>query len=562
MVDSETHEDGKRLNFIEKAIDEDLAEGRVQGVHTRFPPEPNGYLHIGHAKAICIDFGLAQKYGGTCNLRFDDTNPTKEDVEFVDAIQEDIRWLGFDWGENLRFASGWFEDLYGFAEHLVRSGHAYVCDLNAEEMREYRAFPEPGKDSPYRERSTEENLDLLRRMRAGEFPDGARTLRAKIDMASPNINMRDPVLYRIMRATHHRTGDDWCIYPMYDFAHGQCDALEGITHSLCSLEFENHRPLYDWFLERLPVERRPRQIEFARLALTYTMVSKRKLLQLIEEGVVEGWSDPRMPTLRALRRRGYTAAAIRNFCAGVGVARFNSTVDLVVLENAVREDLNRTAQRRMAVQRPLKLVITNWPEGKVEELEAVNNPEDEAAGTRAMPFSGEAYIERDDFSEDPPPKFFRLKPGGRVRLRYAYVVTCNEVVKDESGEVVELRCTYHPETKGGQKPAEGGKVKGIVHWVSAAHAVSAEVRLYDNLFANPDPEDVEEGGHWRDNLNPNSLEVLSDAKLEPTLADAAPGERFQFERLGYYCLDAESDGLVFSRTVTLRDTWAKIQKKG
>jgi len=562
MVDSETHEDGKRLNFIEKAIDEDLAEGRVQGVHTRFPPEPNGYLHIGHAKAICIDFGLAQKYGGTCNLRFDDTNPTKEDVEFVDAIQEDIRWLGFDWGENLRFASGWFEDLYGFAEHLVRSGHAYVCDLNAEEVREYRAFPEPGKDSPYRERSTEENLDLLRRMRAGEFPDGARTLRAKIDMASPNINMRDPVLYRIMRATHHRTGDDWCIYPMYDFAHGQCDALEGITHSLCSLEFENHRPLYDWFLERLPVERRPRQIEFARLALTYTMVSKRKLLQLIEEGVVEGWSDPRMPTLRALRRRGYTAAAIRNFCAGVGVARFNSTVDLVVLENAVREDLNRTAQRRMAVQRPLKLVITNWPEGKVEELEAVNNPEDEAAGTRAMPFSGEAYIERDDFSEDPPPKFFRLKPGGRVRLRYAYVVTCNEVVKDESGEVVELRCTYHPETKGGQKPAEGGKVKGIVHWVSAAHAVSAEVRLYDNLFANPDPEDVEEGGHWRDNLNPNSLEVLSDAKLEPTLADAAPGERFQFERLGYYCLDAESDGLVFSRTVTLRDTWAKIQKKG
>jgi glutaminyl-tRNA synthetase len=552
----------ERLNFIEKVISQDLSSGRTESLHTRFPPEPNGYLHIGHAKAVCISFGLAEKFGGTCNLRFDDTNPTKENVEFVEAIQEDIRWLGFDWKDNLYFASGWFENLYGFAEHLVQEGNAYVCDLSAEEVREYRGFPEPGRDSPYRDRSPEENLELLRSMRAGEFPDGARTLRAKIDMASPNINMRDPVLYRIMRATHHRTGDDWCIYPMYDFAHGQSDALEGVTHSLCSLEFENHRPLYDWLLERLPVEHRPRQIEFARLRLTYTMVAKRKLRQLIEEGVVEGWNDPRMPTLRALRRRGYTPASIRNFIAGIGVAKFNSTVDLVVLENAVREDLNRSAERRMAVLRPLKMTITNWPEGQVEELEAVNNPEDEAAGTRALPFSGELYIEQDDFREEPPPKFFRLKPGGRVRLRYAYVVTCDEVVKDEAGKVVELRCTYHPETKGGQKPAEGGKVKGIVHWVNAAQAVDAEVRLYDNLFAKEDPEDFEEGGHWRDNLNPNSLEVLTGCRLEPALAGAEPGARFQFERLGYYTRDTESEGLVFNRTVTLRDTWAKIQQKG
>ena len=399
-------------------------------------------------------------------------------------------------------------------------------------------------------------------MKAGEFPDGSRTLRAKIDMASPNINLRDPILYRIARATHHRTGDDWCIYPMYDFAHGQSDALEGITHSLCSLEFENHRPLYDWFLDHLPIEKRPQQTEFARLQLTYTMVSKRKLLQLIEEGVVEGWSDPRMPTLRALRRRGYTPEAIRSFIDTIGVAKFNSTVDLVVLENALREDLNRSAQRRMGVLRPLKVTITNWPGGQFEDLQAVNNPEDESAGTRALPFGGELWIEQDDFREEPPPKFFRLKPGGRVRLRYAYVITCDEVVKDEAGNVVELRCTYHPETRGGQKPAEGGKVKGIVHWVSARHAVDAEVRLYDNLFASVDPEDVEEGGHWRDNLNPGSLEVLTGAKLEPALAEAAPGEKFQFERLGYYCRDVESDGLVFNRAVTLRDTWAKIEKKG
>lgn len=550
------------LNFIEKILTQDLEQGAAKTVHTRFPPEPNGYLHIGHAKAICIDFGLADRFGGVCNLRFDDTNPAKEDVEFVDAIQEDIRWLGFDWEDRLYFASGWFENLFEFAEHLVQEGNAYVCDLSAEEIREYRAFPEPGKDSPYRERSIEENLDLLRRMRAGEFEDGSRTLRAKIDMASPNINMRDPVLYRIARATHHRTGDDWCIYPMYDFAHGQCDALEGITYSLCSLEFENHRPLYEWFLERLPVETRPRQIEFARLQLTYTMVSKRKLVQLIEEGVVESWSDPRMPTLRALRRRGYTPEAVRSFCNGIGVAKYNSTVDLVILENAVRDDLNKRALRRMAVLRPLKVTVTNWPEGHVEELSGVNNPEDESAGSRPLPFSGTLYIEQDDFREDPPPKFFRLKPGGRVRMRYGYVLTCDEVIKDDAGEVIELRCTYHPETKAGGKLAEGGKVKGIVHWVDAETSIEAEVRLYDNLFKTVDPEDVPEGGHWRENLNPDSLEVLSNARLEAALGEASPGDRFQFERLGYYCRDTESEGLVFNRTVTLKDTWAKLEKKG
>ncbi len=550
-------------NFIEKFITEDLSPDALAQLHTRFPPEPNGYLHIGHAKALCINFGLAEKYGGVCNLRFDDTNPSKEEVEYVEAIQEDIRWLGFDWGDRLFFASGWFEDLYRFAEHLVREGHAYVCDLSPDEAREYRGVvPDPGRNSPFRDRTPDENLDLLRRMKAGEFPDASRTLRAKIDMASPNINMRDPMLYRIMRVTHHRTGDDWCIYPMYDFAHGQCDALEGITHSLCSLEFENHRPLYDWFLERLPIEHPPRQIEFARLRLTYTMVSKRKLLQLIEEKVVEGWDDPRMPTLRALRRRGYTPDAIKKFLAGIGVAKFNSTVELVLLENAVREDLNRSAQRRMAVLRPLAVTITNWPEGHVEQLEGVNNPEDEDAGTRTIPMSNKLWIEQDDFREDPPPKFFRLKPGGRVRLRYAYVITCDEVIKDEAGEVVELRCTYHPETKGGKKPEGGGKVKGIVHWVSAEHAVDGEVRLYDHLFATEDPEDVPEGGHWRENLNPGSLEVLTDCKLEPTLAEAAPGVRFQFERLGYFCRDTVSQGLVFNRTVTLRDTWAKIAGRG
>jgi glutaminyl-tRNA synthetase len=560
MADSETAEGAERLNFIEKIVAEDLASGHTKRVHTRFPPEPNGYLHIGHAKAICIDFGIAERFGGVCNLRFDDTNPTKEDVEYVDAIKQDIRWLGFDWGDNLYFASGWFEDLYRFAQHLVREGHAYVCDLDAAQTREYRGVvPAPGRNSPYRDRTPDENLALLGRMRAGEFEDGACTLRAKIDMASPNINLRDPVLYRIMRATHHLTGDDWCIYPMYDFAHGQCDALEGISHSLCSLEFEHHRPLYDWFIEHLPVPHRPKQREFARLKLTHTMVSKRKLVELVEQGVVDGWDDPRMPTLRALRRRGYTPEAIRAFITGIGVAKFNSTVEFLLLENAVREDLNRRAQRRMAVLRPIKVVLTNWEEGRVEQLEAVNLPGDEASGTRPLAFSGELWIEQDDFSEDPPPKFFRLKPGGRVRLRYAYVITCDEVIKDAGGKVTELRCRYHPETKAGAKPAEGGKVKGIVHWVSAMSAVNAEVRLYDHLFVTDDPDD----GDWRDNLNPNALEVLTNCKLERALDEVELGERFQFERLGYFCRDTGSpDALVFNRTVTLRDTWAKVSKGG
>jgi len=559
-------EGDERLNFIERIVAKDLDSGVVSRVHTRFPPEPNGYLHIGHAKAICIDFGIAERFGGVCNLRFDDTNPTREEIEYVEAIQDDLRWLGFDWGERLIFASDWFEDLYRFAEHLVREGLAYVCDLTPEETREYRGtVTEAGRESPFRERSPEENLDLLRRMRAGEFPDGSRTLRAKIDMASPNMNMRDPVLYRIMRATHHRTGDRWCIYPMYDFAHGQCDALEGITHSLCSLEFENHRALYDWFIDHLPVPHRPRQYEFARLQLTHTMVSKRKLAALITEGVVDGWDDPRMPSLRALRRRGYTPEAIRTFIGRIGVAKFNSTVDVVQLENAVREDLNRRAERRMAVLRPLKLTITNWPAGTVEELEAVNNPEDEGAGTRRVPFTSELWIERDDFREEAPRKFHRLKPGGKVRLRYAYVVTCDEVLKDAAGEGTELRCTYHPETKGGQPLAEGGKVKGIVHWVSAPHALEATVRLYDHLFASEDPEAAPEGGDWRDNLNPRSLEVLERCRLEPSLTDAPAGVAIQFERLGYFALDGKdsrADTPVFNRTVTLRDTWAKIEKKG
>ena len=557
----------ERLNFIERIVADDLEAGRVERVHTRFPPEPNGYLHIGHAKAICIDFGIAEQFGGICNLRFDDTNPTAEDTEYVDSIQEDVRWLGFDWGDNLYFASDWFEDLYRFAEELVEKGLAYVDDLTAEEMREYRGSgAAPGRNSPHRDRSPEENLDLLRRMRAGEFADGSRTLRAKIDMASPNMNMRDPVLYRIMRAHHHRTGDEWCIYPMYDFAHGQCDALEGISHSLCSLEFENHRTLYDWFVENLSIPHHPpKQYEFARLQLTNTIVSKRKLRALNESGVVDGWDDPRMPTLRALRRRGYTPEAIRVFCDRIGVAKFNSRVDLVQLENAVRADLNRRAQRRMAVLRPLKVVITNWPEGEVAHLEAVNNPEDDTAGVRSIPFSGELWIERDDFRQEAPAKFHRLKPGARVRLRFAYVVTCDEVAVDDAGEVTELRCTYHPETRGGQRPAEGGKVKGVIHWVSAAHAVEAQVRLYEPLFTAADPEDVPEGADWRDNLNPDSLEVLESCRLEPALADAAPGERFQFERIGYFCVDtvdSRKGALVFNRTVTLRDTWAKIEAKG
>ena len=554
-----------RQNFVERIVADDLREARVTRVHTRFPPEPNGYLHIGHAKAICVDFGIARDFGGVCNLRFDDTNPSKESVEYVEAIQADVRWLGFDWGERLYFASDWFEDLYRFAEELVTKGLAYVCDLDAEETREYRGtVTQAGRNSPYRERSIPENLDLLRRMRAGEFPDGARTLRARIDMASPNLNLRDPVLYRILRAHHHRTGDAWCIYPMYDFAHGQCDALEGITHSLCTLEFENHRPLYDWFLNHLSVPHRPRQIEFARLRLTHTLVSKRKLIELVTAGVVDGWDDPRMPTLRALRRRGYTPEAIRDFCDRIGVARFNSTVDVLQLENALRDDLNRRAPRRMGVLRPLKVVLTNWPEGEIEELEAVNNPEDPASGTRKVPFGRELYLERDDFREDAPKQFFRLVPGGKVRLRYAYVITCDEVRKDAAGEVVDLACTVHRETRAGAPLESGAKVKGIVHWVAAASSVAAEVRLYDHLFRTDDPEDVPEGGHWRDNLNPDSLQVLSGCRLERSLAGALAGETFQFERLGYFCVDTKhsSPGApVFNRSVTLRDTWAKIEGK-
>lgn len=549
------------LDFVRQRVADDVAAGRNGGaVVTRFPPEPNGYLHVGHVKAICVDFGVAAEFGGRCNLRFDDTNPAKEETEYVDAIQEDIRWLGFEWAE-LRYASDYFEQLAAWAEELIDKGLAYVCDLTAEETSAYRRDQ---KDSPYRDRTVDENRDLFGRMRAGEFADGARTLRAKIDSASPNLNLRDPVLYRISKVPHHRTGDRWCIYPMYDWAHGQSDAIEGITHSLCTLEFENHRPLYDWFLDNVSAPCHPQQIEFARLEVTHLLTSKRKLRLLVEDGHVSGWDDPRMPTIRGMRRRGYTPEALRAFIAEVGVTKTNSTIDMVVLENAVRADLNERAERRMAVLRPLKVVLTNYPEGEVEELEAVNNPQDEAAGTRRIPFGREIWIERDDFREDAPKKFFRLAPGREVRLRYAYVIRCDEVVKDEAGEVRELRCTYHPETKGGQKPADGRKVKGIVHWVSAAHAVEAEVRLYDHLFAHPDPSAVEEGGTFLDNLNPNSLEVVRDAKLEPALADAEPGARLQFERIGYFTVDtvdSRPGAPVFNRTVTLRDTWAKIEQR-
>ncbi|HIF34605.1 MAG TPA: glutamine--tRNA ligase/YqeY domain fusion protein [Planctomycetes bacterium] len=556
--------DGGSLNFVEVHVEKDLADGRFDGrVQTRFPPEPNGYLHIGHAKSICLNFGVAKKYGGKCNLRFDDTNPTKESTEYVESIQDDIRWLGFDWGEEQLFASDYFEQLYAFAVQLIEKEKAYVCDLTAEDTREYRGtLTTAGRNSPYRDRSVEENVELFASMRAGEFPDGSRTLRARIDMASPNLNLRDPVLYRIMRATHHRTGDEWCIYPMYDFAHGQSDSIERITHSICTLEFENHRPLYDWCLDALEIYH-PRQIEFARLNMTYTIMSKRKLLELVRDGHVTGWNDPRMPTIIGLRRRGYTPESLRSFCETIGVAKFNSTIERGVLENSVREHLNKVAPRVMAVLRPLKVVITNFPEGETELLDAVNNPEDPQAGTRQVPFSRELYIERDDFMEDPPKKFFRLGPGREVRFRYAFFVKCNEVVKDESGEVVELRCTYDPATRGGSAP-DGRKVKGTIHWVSAADAVSAEVRLYDHLFRTENPEASEEGGGYQENLNPTSLETLSDCRLEPSLAVAEPGQRFQFERLGYFIVDSvdsSADGLVFNRTVTLRDSWAKIQRR-
>ena len=552
------------LNFVEKLIAEDNETGRFDGkVHTRFPPEPNGFLHIGHAKSICLNFGLAEAHdGGLCNLRFDDTNPTKEEEAYVQSIQNDVRWLGFDWEDRLFFASDYFDQLYAWAEQLITTGKAFVCDLTPEETREYRGtLTEPGRNSPHRDRSVEENLDLFRRMKAGEFPDGSRTLRAKIDMASPNLNMRDPVMYRIIHATHHRTGDAWCIYPMYDFTHGQSDSIEGVTHSICTLEFENHRPLYDWYLDQLGIYH-PQQIEFARLNLTYTVMSKRKLLRLVEEGHVSGWDDPRMLTLSGLRRRGYTPEAIRQFCERIGVAKFNSTVDMSVLELSIREDLNVRAERRMAVLRPLKVVIENYPEEQSEELEAVNNPGDEAAGVRSVPFSRELYIERDDFMEDPPKKFFRMAPGREVRLRYAYLVTCTDVVKDENGEVVEIRCTYDPETRGGSAP-DGRKVKATLHWVSARHAVEAEVRLYDHLFAVPDPDDAPEGKDFLANLNPNSLERVT-GQLEPSLADAAAGEHFQFERLGYFTadsVDSTAGSPVFNRTTTLRDTWAKVQKQ-
>ena len=548
-------------DFIRDIIEADLAAGRVKAVVTRFPPEPNGYLHIGHAKSICLNFGVAKEYGGRCHLRFDDTNPTREAQEYIDAIERDVRWLGFDWGPHLHHASDYFEQLYDWAEELIRTGNAYVDDLPAEEMRAMRGtLTEPGRNSPFRERDVAENLDLFRRMRAGEFANGARVLRARIDMEAGNINLRDPVLYRILHTAHPRTGTKWCIYPSYDFAHGQSDAIEGVTHSLCTLEFEDHRPLYDWLLDHLPVPSRPRQYEFARLNLDHTVLSKRFLTGLVAQRQVAGWDDPRMPTLAGLRRRGVPAAAIRDFARRVGVARANSLVDVAMFDHAVREHLNRAAPRRMAVLRPLKLVIANFPEGAEEELDAVNNPEDPAAGSRRLSFGRELYVERDDFMENPPKNFYRLAPGREVRLRYAYLVTCREVVKNEMGEVVELRCSYDPATRGGNAP-DGRKVRATLHWVAAAHALPAEIRLYHSLFARPDPG--ADGDIFAD-LNPNSLEILTGSRVEPALAAAAPGEPVQFERQGYFCLDPDSraDRLVFNRTVGLRDSWARAQVAG
>ncbi len=549
-------------DFIRQAIDGHLAGDRFDHVHTRFPPEPNGYLHIGHAKAICIDFGIAEDYGGKCNLRFDDTNPSKEDREFVDSIIEDVHWLGFDWEDRLYFASDYFERLYELAEQLIVQGNAYVCDLTAGEIREYRGtLTKPGENSPYRDRSSEENLDLFRRMRAGEFPDGAKTLRAKIDMASPNMNMRDPVIYRILHAAHHRQGDKWCIYPMYDWAHGLEDSIEGITHSLCSLEFEDHRPLYNWYLDSLGVYH-PQQIEFARLNITFTVLSKRLLSRLVEDKLVGGWNDPRMPTLSGLRRRGYTPSSILTFCDRIGVAKADSVVDVALLEHCIRAELNATAPRYMAVLHPLKVVIDNYPEGKVEWLEAINNPEDESAGTRKIPFTREIFIERTDFMEDPPKKFFRLSPGREVRLKHAYYITCTDVVKDDSGEVVELHCTYDPESRGGGTP-DGRRIKGTLHFVSAEHAAPAQVRLYGRLFTQDNMGDLEEGKEIVDYLDPDSIEVLDNCLVEPGLAELEPMARVQFLRHGYFCMDRDSrkDRPVFNLTVSLRDTWAKIQKK-
>jgi glutaminyl-tRNA synthetase len=550
-------------NFVRDIILDDLKTGKYQGrVHTRFPPEPNGYLHIGHAKSIHLNFGLASEFGGKTNLRFDDTNPSKEETEYVDSIMDNVRWLGFDWEDRLFYASDYFQQLYDWAVELIQAGKAYVCDLTADQVRQYRGtLTEPGKESPYRNRTVEENLDLFRRMREGEFPDGSRTLRAKIDMASKNLNMRDPVMYRILHESHHRTGDQWCIYPMYDYAHGQSDSIEGITHSICTLEFEDHRPLYDWYIEQLGIYH-PQQIEFDRLNITYTLLSKRKLLTLVEKGHVRGWDDPRMPTLSGIRRRGYTPEALANFCGAIGVSKTNGIVELALLEHFVREDLNRRAPRMMAVLRPLKVVIDNYPDGQVEEMEAVNNPEDASAGTRRVPFSKVLYIEQDDFREDPPKQYFRLSPGREVRLRYGYFIKCTDVIKNEKGDVVEVHCTYDPATHGGNAP-DGRKVKATIHWVSAAHAIDAEVRLYENLFTRENPQEVEEGQDFTANLNPRSLEVLTGCKLEPALANPAHFSFYQFERLGYFCADLDSSPgkPVFNRTVALRDTWAKIEKR-
>jgi glutaminyl-tRNA synthetase len=555
-------ESAGRSNFIRDIIIEDIKSGKHGGrVQTRFPPEPNGYLHIGHAKAICLDFGLAAEFGGKCNLRFDDTNPSKEETEYVESIMEDVRWLGFQW-DGLFYASDYFGQLYEWAVQLIRAGKAYVCDLSADEIRAYRGtLTEPGRESPYRNRSVEENLDLFERMKQGEFPDGSRTLRARIDMASPNLNLRDPVMYRILHMEHHRTGDAWCIYPMYDYAHGQSDSIERVTHSICTLEFENNRPLYNWFIEQLGIFP-SRQFEFDRLNLTYTLLSKRRLLTLVQQGHVTGWDDPRMPTLSGMRRRGYTPEAIRNFCANISVSKTNNTVQLSLLEHFLREDLNKRAPRVMAVLRPLRVVIDNYPDDLVEEMEAVNNPEDASAGTRRVPFSKVLYIEQDDFREDPPKQYFRLAPGREVRLRYGYFITCTDVVKDAEGNIIELHCTYDPATRGGNAP-DGRKVKSTIHWVSAAHAVDAEVRLYDNLFTKENPNEVEEGEDFTANLNPNSLEVLTGCKVEPSLREAAVGALYQFERLGYFCadLDSSTEKLVFNRTIGLRDTWAKVEQR-
>jgi len=549
-------------NFIRDIILDDLKTNKYEGrVQTRFPPEPNGYLHIGHAKAIFLDFGLADEFRGHTNLRFDDTNPEKEETEYVDSIMEDVRWLGYHW-DGLFYASDYFDQLYEWALKLIHDGKAYVDDLSAEEIRKHRgSLTEPGKDSPHRNRSVEENLDLFDRMRKGEFPDGSRVLRAKIDMASPNLNMRDPVMYRILHAEHHRTGNKWCIYPMYDYAHGQSDSLERVTHSMCTLEFEDHRPLYNWFIQQLGIYP-TQQIEFDRLNLTYTLLSKRKLLQLVKEGRVRGWDDPRMPTISAIRRRGYTSEAIRNFCASIGVSKTTGVLDLAMLEHFVREDLNKRSLRVMAVLRPLKVVIDNYPEGQVEEMDAVNNPEDESAGKRKVPFSRELFIEQDDFREDPPKQYYRLSPGREVRLRYGYFITCTSVVKNDKAEFVEVHCTYDPATRGGNAP-DGRKVKATIHWVSAPHAVNAEVRLYENLFNKENPGDTPEGQDFTVNLNPNSLEIIPEAKIEPSLAQAKPGDRYQFERLGYFCVDPDSTlgKPVFNRTVALKDTWAKVEKK-